>query len=612
MDPEKPAPPPPKPAPPKPAAPEAAKPAAAKAEGAKIEAPKGEGVAGGGHQAPPRPDVAGAAALITIERLKEFPLFAKVPDLILGKLQLHVREERYAAGTTILRAGTYNADAYYVAEGVVEMRLPDRKGVATIKPMASRSADRGLLGRLAGMIGSGNPAAPAAGGPRAPGDRTVILSDMPIDLKASDRAVLPQGEVFGESSCISRYPVSTDVVAVTEARCLLISRYALTVLLSKQKELADFNKQVQERYRTRTLGTHLRQISLFAELPADLIARIVERAEFLQFDPEDLLRVKGEQREEAKRKLMSGATIVEQGKPGDGLYLVVGGNVKVAVRAGAADLAVTYLRKGDYAGELCLLMDEPWPFTLSALEHVELVKIARKEVEEIVASGPAAQREMWNTAVKRLKQRGFALKNPQTSQQLQMAMDTGLIHGESVFLIDLNTCTRCDDCVRACADTHEGRPRFMREGLRYEQWNVVAACYQCTDPVCMVNCPTGAITRALGTLEVTINEGICVGCEACAKSCPWDNITMVPNEAPLEFIRNYPANKNKKTLDTADAAQQAEWIQGPSKFINLATKCDLCVDRSHGPACVQMCPHGSAVRISFKDLERVAETLARP
>ena len=45
-----------------------------------------------------------------------------------------------------------------------------------------------------------------------------------------------------------------------------------------------------------------------------------------------------------------------------------------------------------------------------------------------------------------------------------MAMDTGLIHGESVLLIDLDTCTRCDDCVRACADTHGGMPRFIREG----------------------------------------------------------------------------------------------------------------------------------------------------
>jgi Fe-S-cluster-containing hydrogenase component 2 len=189
-------------------------------------------------------------------------------------------------------------------------------------------------------------------------------------------------------------------------------------------------------------------------------------------------------------------------------------------------------------------------------------------------------------------------------------MDTGLIHGESVLLIDLATCTRCDDCVRACAQTHDGTPRFIREGLRYERWSVVTACYQCTDPVCMVSCPTGAITRALGTLEVTINEDICVGCEACAKSCPWDNITMVPNGVPTDFIRNYSANKNRTVLENP-ATRMSEWSEAPAKFINLATKCDLCVGRADGPACVQMCPHGSAVRVSFKDLETVAATLGR-
>jgi Fe-S-cluster-containing hydrogenase component 2 len=32
----------------------------------------------------------------------------------------------------------------------------------------------------------------------------------------------------------------------------------------------------------------------------------------------------------------------------------------------------------------------------------------------------------------------------------------------------------------------------------------------------------------------------------------------------------------------------------------LASKCDLCVEREAGPACVQMCPHGAAIRVSFK------------
>jgi Fe-S-cluster-containing hydrogenase component 2 len=180
-----------------------------------------------------------------------------------------------------------------------------------------------------------------------------------------------------------------------------------------------------------------------------------------------------------------------------------------------------------------------------------------------------------------LKERGSVAREPLSSRYLQMAMDTGLIHGESVLLIDLKTCTRCDDCVRGCADTHGGVPRFIREGSKFRSWSVPTACYQCTDPVCMIGCPTGAITRPLGTLEVTINKDTCIGCSNCVKRCPWSNIIEVPFRSP--------------TLN---------------RDIDLATKCDLCLGRPAGPACVQMCPHGSAVRISFKDLATVTRTLS--
>jgi Fe-S-cluster-containing hydrogenase component 2 len=162
-----------------------------------------------------------------------------------------------------------------------------------------------------------------------------------------------------------------------------------------------------------------------------------------------------------------------------------------------------------------------------------------------------------------------------------MAMETGLIHGESVLLIDLSTCTRCDECVRGCADAHQGQPRFIREGQKYRNWLVPTACYQCTDPVCMMDCPTGAISRQVGTLEVTIYEPTCIGCTNCAKRCPWGNITMVEGD--------------EKRPD--------------GKPVELASKCDLCLTRPEGPACVQRCPQGSAVRISFKDLETVTATL---
>ena len=46
-------------------------------------------------------------------------------------------------------------------------------------------------------------------------------------------------------------------------------------------------------------------------------------------------------------------------------------------------------------------------------------------------------------------------------------------------------------------------------------------------------------------------------------------------------------------------------VQQPGRDIELATKCDLCLGRPQGPACVQMCPHGSARRVNFKDETQV-------
>ena len=43
--------------------------------------------------------------------------------------------------------------------------------------------------------------------------------------------------------------------------------------------------------------------------------------------------------------------------------------------------------------------------------------------------------------------------------------------------IDLDRCTRCDECVRACVATHDdGRSRLFLEGPRYGPYLVPTTC----------------------------------------------------------------------------------------------------------------------------------------
>ena len=500
-----------------------------------------------------------AVAPPTLEWLRGVPLLRDLPAEVLTKVQPNLFECQFQTGELILREGEYCDGAYYLMEGLVEVRF--RKSDGTTPRTFPQPAKRNAAGWPARLFGKRGAAADqqAATGTNSPA--TVILSEIPVDMKPGGRAVLEPGDIFGEGSALSRYPIATDIAAASTVRCLLIRTPALRAMLDAP-ELASFKELFDDRYKQRALRAHFARVDLFKDLDDYVLDRLIANVELVSFKP--------------------GRVIAEQGAKADALFLVRGGYVKVGVKVGGGDVAATYLRKGDWAGETALLLEEPWPFSLTALEHVELVKLSRDRIQEVIAQFPEVEARLWQTLTSRLKQVRQSAKDPLNAQPLQFAMDSGLIHGESVLLINLETCTRCDECVRACADVHDGTPRFIREGTKFRNFSVPTACYQCTDPVCMIGCPTGAITRPLGTLEVTIDKATCIGCGNCVRRCPWGNIHQMPYDSP--------------TL---------------GQNINLAMKCDLCVGRDAGPACVQMCPHGAAVRVSFKQQDLIDSLFSR-
>lgn len=107
------------------------------------------------------------------------------------------------------------------------------------------------------------------------------------------------------------------------------------------------------------------------------------------------------------------------------------------------------------------------------------------------------------------------------------------------FHFDGTRCTGCKTCVLACKDKNNlpcdlnFRNVYEYGGGTWSQdesgcwtqdtftYHVSVACNHCDMPVCMANCPQGAIEKDPLTGEVKSDPEKCIGCGACANSCPY-------------------------------------------------------------------------------------------
>ena len=106
------------------------------------------------------------------------------------------------------------------------------------------------------------------------------------------------------------------------------------------------------------------------------------------------------------------------------------------------------------------------------------------------------------------------------------------------ILTDPEKCIGCRTCEAACMMSHQSSatPEAITSRIRVVKggtFTTAVGCHQCEDAPCANVCPTGAIHRAAGAWLV--EQARCIGC-----------------------------------------------VQ--------ALKCDLCMHREGGPACVEACP----------------------
>lgn len=520
----------------------------------------------------------GYGEVVEPDQLIQIPVFEGISKGLLEKNRGAVVRRRFRAGEIVCREGEYGSTAFYILEGNVEVFLSSPLGHAK-----TSLGDSSLFGRRSTMF------FPRTQDPRPEENlRRTIAIDAPVDLSYDKpTADLAPGELFGEMTCMNFYPRSATVRAKTDCVMLEMLRNVLDILLKNPK----FKAQIDKTYRERALEDHLTNVPMFASLlSSQYLPEVVKAAEFMQHLKQTV----------ELQRVQPGQVICKQGDKADAFYLVRMGFVRVSQTYPGGELVLGYLSRGNYFGEIGLLAGGVRTATCTALDHVELVKISAADFQAMVEKFPQVRQALERVVQERQQEDQEVLRTVQ-SVPLDDFLGQGLMNAQSLLLLDLYKCTRCDLCVVACAQTHDGITRLVREGLRFERYLVATSCRQCRDPLCMVGCPVGSIRRK-NSLEVVI-EDWCVGCGLCAKNCPYGNINM----HPIRIVED--AAEAAKAVGHAIArAEDAERI-AKAAMKKKAITCDLCSDLDE-PSCVYACPHDAAHRVHPRELFRDSQTSA--
>jgi Fe-S-cluster-containing dehydrogenase component/CRP-like cAMP-binding protein len=551
-------------------------------------------------------------SLLRIEPFRSIDAGAFPPSLPLRHILLgDTRIVRYKPGDLVVREGDYGHSAFLILAGSVRVVLERLNPELLGRDSPPRRSWRQAIAQLwqnAGLpevrqIGTGNRNGHVDGlhTRREEKATRVFLQDVPRLLETTGTARLVRGEMFGELAALSRTPRTATVFADSPATLLEIRWQGLRDLLRRTPAI---QQHVERLYRENSLRVHLRETPLLAQLDADSIEKVAATTVFESYGNFDWYVDSGAHRNrEITEQIALEPLIAAEGDRPSGLYLIRSGFARVSRRYGHGNQTVAYLGKGQVFGleelvAICKTGDEAaWRHSLRAVGYVDVLRIPTDVVLTTIL--PQAELHHADCGLPITVNGDRAEINVGTSPAVEPVVEPRLLdfladhrflNGTQTMLINLDRCTRCDDCVRACAATHNNNPRFVREGLRHNHLMIANACMHCVDPVCLIGCPTGAIARDADIGTVRINDRTCIGCGTCANSCPYSAIRMVEIREPGGAI----------VLD--EATKQP---------IVKATKCDFCAGQLTGPACQHACPHDALVRADMSGLDELARWLGR-
>jgi Fe-S-cluster-containing hydrogenase component 2/thioredoxin reductase len=371
------------------------------------------------------------------------------------------------------------------------------------------------------------------------------------------------GQFFGEMSLISGRPRQGD--AIVGEDCILIEtpRRIMVKLMNSNK---DVGEGIDRIFIVRALQTAFRP-----NLGLDRMVEIASQVEDCFYQ--------------------AGQTLFEEGEDGHELHLIRAGTVVLS--RGSSELVVAQQHSGELVGQMALMGAPKRRDTATAAVRTETLKIGKEQFLALVNSQPEHIETLQGRLSTLLLHSSAMASRPEASRSIGFLMDQGLGEATNALVIDEALCVGCDNCERACAETHNGISRLNREsGASFANLHVPISCRHCELPHCMKDCPPDAIRRTAGG-EVFINDS-CIGCGNCETNCPYDAIKLAYPAPPKPSLFSW------MFFGRGPGPGEPDYYEASAADKDLgkkAVKCDACSSAVGGPACVRACPTGAAVRL---------------
>jgi len=151
----------------------------------------------------------------------------------------------------------------------------------------------------------------------------------------------------------------------------------------------------------------LRRLPLFAELSEEDLAQLYQMAESVS--------------------VQAGQLLMEEGSPGDALYVVQDGTFEVSKRLGQREVTIDVCKPGDVIGEISLLEQTSRSASVRATTDSQLVKISQAAFEQLLSRSPSAALSVLHTVMSRLRNTEAMLRQSEKMAALG-TLAAGLAH----------------------------------------------------------------------------------------------------------------------------------------------------------------------------------------